>query len=53
MCSSLLYHLIDVGEVAPLVVIVEPVADDEVVFDVEAAIVYLQVHFQAAGLHEE
>ena len=41
------------GEVAAFVVVVEAVAYDEVILDVEAAVVDLEVYFQAAGLHEE
>ena len=49
----LLYHLINVGEVAALVVVVETIAYDEVVLDVEAAVVNLEVYLQATGLHEQ
>ena len=51
--AGLLYYLIDVGEVATLVVVVEAIAYDEVVLDIEATIVNLQIYLQATGLNEE
>ena len=51
--SFLFYYLIDVGEVAAFVVVVEAIAHDEVIFDVEATVVDLQIYLQATGLNEE
>ena len=53
VCVVLFYHLIDVGEVSSLVVVVKAIAYDEVVLDVEAAVVNLEIYFQAVGFHEE
>ena len=51
--DGLFNNLIDVRQVTSFVVIVETVSYDEIVFDIEATVVNLEVYLQATRLDEE
>ena len=51
--DGLFNNLIDVWQVTSFVIIVETVSYDEIVFDVEASVVDLEIYLQATWLDEE
>ena len=48
-----IFHSIDMPQIAPLAVVVEPVAHDEVVGDFKAVIGDVEVYLKVAGLNEQ
>ena len=50
---SLFYYLIDMAQVASLVVVVKAVAHDELIGDVEAAVWDVQINLQIAGFYQQ